>query len=55
MRKGSPIVRPALVSVRVGEPIETDGLEVSDRDVLIATTRARIASLLAEGPIVDGE
>ena len=55
MRKGSPIVRPALVSIRVGEPIETDGLDVSDRDVLIATTRARIAALLAEGPIVDGE
>ena len=51
MRKGSKVVRPAMVSIRVGAPIETAGLGSSDRDALIATTRDRIEALLAEGPI----
>jgi 1-acyl-sn-glycerol-3-phosphate acyltransferase len=51
MRKGSRIVRPATVSIRIGEPIETAGLGVHDRDALIAQTRARIEALLARGPI----
>ena len=54
MKKGSKIIRPALVSIRVGAPIETAGLGAQDRDALIAATRERIAALLAEGPIVDG-
>ena len=54
MKKGSTIVRPALVSIRVGAPIETAGLGAHERDALIAATRVRIAALLAEGPIVDG-
>jgi 1-acyl-sn-glycerol-3-phosphate acyltransferase len=53
MKKGSKIVRPALVSIRVGAPIETAGLGAHERDALIATTRERIAALLAEGPIAD--
>ena len=53
MKKGSKIIRPALVSIRVGAPIETAGLGAQARDALIATTRERIAALLAEGPIVD--
>ena len=51
MQKGSLIVRPATLSIRVGEPIETAGLTLNDRDALIATTRERIAALLAEGPV----
>jgi 1-acyl-sn-glycerol-3-phosphate acyltransferase len=51
MRKGSRIVRPVTVSIRVGEPIETAGLRVDERDELIARTRARIESLLALGPL----
>jgi 1-acyl-sn-glycerol-3-phosphate acyltransferase len=51
MQKGSAIVRPVTVSVRVGAPIETAGLTLSDRDRLIANTRERIAALLAEGPL----
>jgi 1-acyl-sn-glycerol-3-phosphate acyltransferase len=51
MQKGSLIVRPATLSIRVGEPIETAGLGLSDRDALIARTRERIAALLAEGPV----
>jgi 1-acyl-sn-glycerol-3-phosphate acyltransferase len=53
MRRGSRIIRPVTVSIRVGAPIETVGLQTSDRDALIAQVRARIAALLAEGPVVD--
>ena len=40
MRKGSAIVRPVRVSVRVGQPIPTAGLTLDDRDALIARVRA---------------
>ena len=53
MRRGSKIIRPATVSIRVGEPIETAGLDSADRDRLIAQVRARIEALLAAGPVVD--
>jgi hypothetical protein len=51
MRRGSWIIRPALVSIRIGQPIESSGLTLDRRDALIATTRERIAALLAEGPV----
>ena len=53
MRKGSRIIRPVTVSIRVGEPIETAGLQLADRDGLIAKVRTRIEALIAEGPVVD--
>ena len=51
MRKGSRIVRPVTVSIRVGEPIETAGLTMDNRNALIAKTRERITALLAQGPV----
>jgi 1-acyl-sn-glycerol-3-phosphate acyltransferase len=51
MRKGSSIIRPVTVSIRVGEPIETVGLALENRDALIKRTRQRIEALVAEGPI----
>jgi 1-acyl-sn-glycerol-3-phosphate acyltransferase len=48
MRKGSPVVRPVRMSVRIGEPVETRGLTVDDRDRLIADVRQRVEALLAE-------
>jgi 1-acyl-sn-glycerol-3-phosphate acyltransferase len=51
MQKGSAFIRPVIVIVRIGEPVETAGLELDDRDALIATVRARIEALLAEGPL----
>jgi 1-acyl-sn-glycerol-3-phosphate acyltransferase len=51
MRKGSAIVRPVLVSVRIGEPIETAGRSLEDRDAVIAEVRGRIEELLALGPV----
>ena len=53
MRKGSWIVRPVTVSIRIGEPIETAGVRLEDRNAIIEKTRARITALLAEGPVVD--
>jgi 1-acyl-sn-glycerol-3-phosphate acyltransferase len=50
MRKGSPIVRPVRVVVRVGEPIPTAGLTLDDRDALIARVRAAVQALLEEIP-----
>ena len=53
MKPGSKIIRPVTVSIRVGKPIETAGMQVSERDTLIAQVRARIEALLAEGPVGD--
>ncbi len=46
MRKGSPIITPVTVSVRLGEPVETTGLTLDDRDHLVTTVRQRIAGML---------
>jgi 1-acyl-sn-glycerol-3-phosphate acyltransferase len=51
MRKGSAIVRPVHVSVRIGEPVPTRGLTVDDRDTLIQQVRDRVRALLDEGPV----
>jgi len=51
MRKGSAIIRPVTVSVRVGQPIETAGVSLDDRDALIVRVRAAIERLVAQGPI----
>ena len=48
MRKGSLVIQPVTVRVRFGEPVETAGLTLDDRDALAATVRARIEALLAE-------
>ena len=51
MRKGSWIIRPVTVSIRVGSPVETAGLTRDDRDRLIARIRHEIETLFAAGPI----
>ena len=51
MRKGSPIIRPARVSVRIGSPIEPSDYGAQNRDELVATTRTAMQKLLAAGPI----
>jgi 1-acyl-sn-glycerol-3-phosphate acyltransferase len=51
MRKGSWVVRPVLVTVRIGEPIETAGMTDDDRDRLIAMVRERIEAMLRLGPV----
>jgi 1-acyl-sn-glycerol-3-phosphate acyltransferase len=51
MQKGSMIVRPVTISIRIGDPIETAGVALNQRDELITVTRQRIEALLAEGPV----
>ena len=46
MQKGSWFVRPVMCRIRLGEPIETAGMNVDDRDELIEVVRARIEALL---------
>ena len=51
MVKGSFIIRPVTLTVRIGRPVETRNITVEDRDALIAGVRLEIAALLAEGPL----
>jgi 1-acyl-sn-glycerol-3-phosphate acyltransferase len=50
MRKGSPIVLPVHVTVRIGKPVPTAGLSLGDRDELIERVRAEVQELLDQGP-----
>jgi 1-acyl-sn-glycerol-3-phosphate acyltransferase len=54
MQRGSSIIKPVQISIRVGQPVETSGVSLDDRDLLIETVRARIEALLAEGPQSSG-
>ena len=51
MRKGSAIVRPVKVTVRLGPPISTEGLTIDDRDTLIERARTAVQGLLAQGTV----
>jgi 1-acyl-sn-glycerol-3-phosphate acyltransferase len=53
MQRGSSVIRPVTLSIRVGEPVETAGVPLDERDELIDRVRERIAALLAEGPVID--
>lgn len=48
MRKGSPIINPVAVRVSFGSPVETAGLTLEDRDVLIASVRGQVEAMLRE-------
>ena len=45
MQKGSWFIRPVMVDVRIGEPVETTGMSLDDRDQLIEIVRERIEQL----------
>jgi 1-acyl-sn-glycerol-3-phosphate acyltransferase len=47
MQKGSPIIRPATVRLRLGPPIETRGVGEERRDELVHSVRAEVQRLLA--------
>jgi len=51
MHKGSYIVRPATIVIRVGEPVETAGVDLDERDELIVHVRERMERLLAASPM----
>jgi 1-acyl-sn-glycerol-3-phosphate acyltransferase len=46
MTKGSRLIRPVSVEVRIGHPVETTGLTLDDRDALISRVRDRIGAML---------
>ena len=47
MRKGSYVIQPVVVTVRFGEPVETAGLQLADRDQLASVVRGRVEALIA--------
>jgi 1-acyl-sn-glycerol-3-phosphate acyltransferase len=47
MHKGSFVIRPVTVTVRFGEPVETAGLTLANRDELSARVRGNVEGLLA--------
>jgi 1-acyl-sn-glycerol-3-phosphate acyltransferase len=52
MRRGSFIIHPVTIHVRMGKPIPTAGLTLNQRDMLIEQTRAAMATLLAANATV---
>ena len=48
MRKGSLVIYPVTVRVRIGEAVETAGMTLDDRERLVTTVRDRIKALLEE-------
>jgi 1-acyl-sn-glycerol-3-phosphate acyltransferase len=51
MTKGSHLIRPVMVDVRIGESIDTTGMTLKDRDRLIAMARHQIEDMML-APIV---
>jgi 1-acyl-sn-glycerol-3-phosphate acyltransferase len=47
MRRGSPFIHPVHVRVSFGEPVETTGMTLDDRDALATLVHERVAALLA--------
>jgi hypothetical protein len=46
MRKGSSIIRPTTIRLRLGPPIETHGLADDRRDELVHSVRSEVQRLL---------
>ena len=51
MEKGSPVIYPVTVTVKIGKPIETDEFKATERNSLIRQTRSSLESLL--GGVTD--
>jgi hypothetical protein len=50
MHKGSFVINPVAIDVIFGEPVETTGLTLADRDTVIAEVRDRVQRLLDTAP-----
>jgi 1-acyl-sn-glycerol-3-phosphate acyltransferase len=48
MQKGSFVIQPVTVRVRFGEPLETAGMTLAERDALAQRVRGKVENLLAE-------
>jgi 1-acyl-sn-glycerol-3-phosphate acyltransferase len=51
MQRGSKVIRPVTITIRIGRPIETTGLRLEDRAALIVQVRQQIEAMLAEGSL----
>jgi 1-acyl-sn-glycerol-3-phosphate acyltransferase len=51
MRKGSAVVQPVMVTVRIGKAIPTAGLTLANRDELIERVRSEVQNLLAPAKV----
>jgi 1-acyl-sn-glycerol-3-phosphate acyltransferase len=51
MVRGSFVIRPVTLTIRVGRAVETAGVTVEERDAVIERVRREIATLLALGPL----
>ena len=49
MQRGSKVIKPVTISIRVGQPIETADVDLDDRDELIARVRERIQACSPKG------
>jgi 1-acyl-sn-glycerol-3-phosphate acyltransferase len=52
MRRGSAIIRPVRMTLKVGAPIETAGMTLNDRDALVDRVRADIEKLLGDPTVL---
>jgi 1-acyl-sn-glycerol-3-phosphate acyltransferase len=48
MRRGEPFIRPAVIQVKLGTPIDTAGCSIHDRDRVMEQVRGAMAALLDE-------
>ena len=48
MRKGSLVITPVVVRVRFAPPVETAGLTIDARDVVVERVRSEVARMLAD-------
>lgn len=48
MKKGSFVIQPVTVRVRFGQPVETAGMTLEDRDILASLVRDKVEALLSE-------
>ncbi len=51
MVRGSFVIRPVTLTIRIGRPVETRDVTVEQRDALIERVRHEISTLLALGPL----
>ncbi len=54
MRKGSPLVHPGTMKVRIGAPIPVEGMTVDDRDVLVERAHDAVKVLGAGSLTIEG-
>jgi len=54
MKKGSPLVHPGTMTIRIGEPIPVDGLTEDDRDLLLQQSRDAVRALRGETITIEG-